>query len=260
MSTLVHMSGSSLDLDVEAILGLIEGERAGEAPDPSEGMRERKKRQVRQKISDVANALFLVHGFDNVTVAQIAEASDVAEQTLYNYFTNKESMFFDRAESMPHALADAVREPGSAPLIQAVVQTLDADIQPIGWKALDEASQLRWHRRFFDVAAESPTLVATRLAERARLIDEVSLALAQRVGGDPADPEVRLATFVIAGLVDALLQSTIRHLRQATSFDALNDAIHRDILRAARLAEPSLTAFDNLRLPAESSGAATLVR
>ena len=243
------MSGSSQDLDVEAILGLIEGERASETADPNEGMRERKKRQVRQRISDVANALFLVHGFDSVTVAQIAEASDVSEQTLYNYFTNKESMFFDRTEPMPHALADAVKRPGSVPLIEAVVQSLDADIQPIGWKALDEASQLRWHRRFFDVAADSATLVAARLAERARLVDEVSLALAERVGADPADPEVRLATFVVAGLVDALEKSTIHHLRDAASFDALNDGIHRDILRAAQLAEPSLAAFDNLREP-----------
>jgi AcrR family transcriptional regulator len=187
---------------VEAILELIEGTRAEEARDLSEGLRERKKRQVRQKISEVATALFLVHGFDDVTVAPIAAASEVSEQTLYNYFTNKESMFFDRVEPMTNAVADTVRERGSTSLVEAVVQSLDTDLLAGRWETLDEASQLHWHRRFFDVATGSPTLVAARLAERARLLDEVSLALAQRVGADPMDPEVRLASFVIAGLVE----------------------------------------------------------
>ena len=107
---------------MDAILEVLEGMHADEARDPNEGLRERKKRQVRQKISDVATAMFLVHGFDNVTVAQIAAAAEVSEQTVFNYFPTKESMFFDRAESMTNAVADAVRERGSASLVEAVVQ------------------------------------------------------------------------------------------------------------------------------------------
>ena len=107
------MSGSG-DSDVDAILEVFESVRADEDRDPNEGLRERKKRRVRQKISDVATAMFLVHGFDNVTVAQIAAACEVAEQTLFNYFTTKESMFFDRSEPMINAVADAVRERRSA--------------------------------------------------------------------------------------------------------------------------------------------------
>ncbi len=46
--------------------------------------------------------MFLVHGFDNVTVARIAAACEVSEQTVFNYFPTKESMFFDRSESDDH--------------------------------------------------------------------------------------------------------------------------------------------------------------
>ena len=102
-------------------------------------------------------------------------------------------------------------------------------------------------RRFCEVATGSPTLVAARFADLPRFIDEVSIALAQRVGAEPIDPEVQLATLVIAGLVRVRLESTFHHVQQATSFAALNDAVRRDILRAAQLAEPSLTAFDNMR-------------
>jgi AcrR family transcriptional regulator len=119
------------DPDVGAILELFEAGHAEEAPDPNEGLRERKKRRVRQKISDVATAMILVHGFDKVTVAQIAAACEVAEQTLFNYFPNKESMFFDRSESLTMAVSDAVRERRSASLVEAVLQALTEGI-PLG--------------------------------------------------------------------------------------------------------------------------------
>jgi len=241
------VTGSSDDLDVDAILEVLEGMHAEGARDPNEGLRERKKRRVRQKISDVATAMFLVHGFDNVTVAQIAAASEVSEQTVFNYFTTKESMFFDRSEPMISAAADAVRKRGSASLVEAVVQSMADEIHPGRWEALDEAGQLHLFRRFCDVATESPTLVAARFGDLPRFIDEVSIALAQRIGADPNDPEVQLATLVIAGLIRVRQQSTFHRVQQATSFAALNDGVRRDILKAAQLAEPSLTAFDNMR-------------
>jgi hypothetical protein len=43
------------------------------------------------------------------------------------------------------------------------------------------------------------------------------------------------------------VQSAFHHVKVATSFAALNDVIHRDFLKAAQLAEPTLTAFDKLR-------------
>ena len=241
------MTGSSDDLEVDAILEVLEAMHADEARDPNEGLRERKKRRVRQKISDVATAMFLVHGFDNVTVAQIAAASEVSEQTVFNYFTTKESMFFDRAESMTNAVANAVRERGRTSLVEAVVQSMADEIHPGRWETLDEAGQLHLFRRFCDVATESPTLVAARFADLPRFIDEVSIALAQRIGVDPNDPEVQLATLVIAGLVRVRQQSTFHHVQKATSFAALNDVVRRDILKAAQLAEPSLSAFDKMR-------------
>jgi hypothetical protein len=102
-------------------------------------------------------------------------------------------------------------------------------------------------RRFCDVARGSPTLVAARFSDLPHFIDEVSIALAQRIGGNPNDPEVQLATLVIAGLVRVRLESTFHQVQRATSFAALNDAVRRDVLKAAQLAEPSLTAFDNLQ-------------
>ncbi|MCM2411659.1 TetR/AcrR family transcriptional regulator [Streptomyces sp. RKAG290] len=75
----------------------------------AEGLRERKKRQTRQHLSDVATGLFLERGFDAVTIAEIAEAADVSVNTVYNYFPAKEDLFLDRSRGIVDRLSRYVR-------------------------------------------------------------------------------------------------------------------------------------------------------
>jgi AcrR family transcriptional regulator len=58
-----------------------------------EGRRERRSRELRQRIFAAAQHLFLEHGFDNTTVNQIAEAADIAPATFFNHFQNKAALF-----------------------------------------------------------------------------------------------------------------------------------------------------------------------
>ena len=178
----------------------------------------------------MATALFLVHGFDNVTVAEVAAAAEVSEQTVFNYFPTEESLFFDRSEPMIRTVADAVRQRRDIPLVEVATQTIAGEIHSGRWADLDDAGQLKLVRRFCEVATTSPTLAAARFADLQRFVDEVSVALADRAGRDPEDAEVDLATFVIAGLVAVRVQSAYRHAQLATSFAELNDLIHRDFL------------------------------
>ncbi|TXS38086.1 TetR/AcrR family transcriptional regulator [Streptomyces sp. OR43] len=75
----------------------------------AEGLRERKKRQTRQYLSDVATGLFLERGFDAVTIAEIARAADVSVNTVYNYFPTKEDLFLDRSQGVVERLSRYVR-------------------------------------------------------------------------------------------------------------------------------------------------------
>ncbi|WP_393060508.1 TetR/AcrR family transcriptional regulator [Streptomyces sp. LN549] len=75
----------------------------------AEGLRERKKRQTRQYLSDVATGLFLERGFDAVTIAEIARAADVSANTVYNYFPTKEDLFLDRSRGVVDRLSRYVR-------------------------------------------------------------------------------------------------------------------------------------------------------
>jgi AcrR family transcriptional regulator len=54
--------------------------------------RERKKEETRSSIIDCAIRLFKEKGFQQTSMEEIAELSDVSKGTLYNYFPDKESI------------------------------------------------------------------------------------------------------------------------------------------------------------------------
>jgi AcrR family transcriptional regulator len=234
------------DLTSDAILEVLEAAHADEEPDPSEGLRERKKRRLRQRISNVATALFLAEGFDQVSVARIAAACEVSEHTVFNYFPTKESMFFDRTESSTDTLAEAVRHRGDTPLGVIVIDVLFADGSLAREGRMDKPLLLHLFRRFCEVAESSPTLRAAPYGEVPRFIAVVGAALAERVGAAPADPEVTLTALVIAGLLRVRMQATYTHIHHTSSMSALERAVRADVARALDIATPALEAFDRL--------------
>src|SRR5258705_12117534 len=59
---------------------------------PVEGRRERKKRELRSRIYQTAQELFLGQGFEATTVEQIAAAADIAPATFFNHFQSKNAL------------------------------------------------------------------------------------------------------------------------------------------------------------------------
>ena len=55
-------------------------------------LREKKKRKTEHCITHSALLLFEEHGYDSVSIDDIAEASEVSKSTFYNYFDSKESV------------------------------------------------------------------------------------------------------------------------------------------------------------------------
>ncbi|MDI9883345.1 TetR family transcriptional regulator [Streptomyces sp. HNM0645] len=98
------------------------------------GLRERKKQRTRETISAAAITLFLEHGFDQVSVADVAVAAEVSKPTLFKYFPTKEDL-------VVHRFADH----------QTMSSTVVAE-RPPGVSAIDAL-----HRHFRDgLAARDP--------------------------------------------------------------------------------------------------------
>src|ERR1700747_2634033 len=101
---------------------------AGHAPvPPAEGLRERKKRLMRQQLSDTATEMFLERGFDAVRVAEVAEACGGWEKTFFNSFPVKEALVMDRLEATLAALRAGLADPALTP-VQAALAILDREL------------------------------------------------------------------------------------------------------------------------------------
>ena len=95
---------------------------------------ERKKEVTRRKIVSAALALFKQHGFDAVTMEQIAAQADIARGTLYNYFPVKEAIlseFMAQAfrQRNPERLLRLRQLPGTRDRLTLVLSELIAGIQ-----------------------------------------------------------------------------------------------------------------------------------
>ena len=93
------------------------------------GRRERRKAQTRAAVRETAQRLFAERGFDAVTIADIATASDVAVQTVFNHFETKEALFFDERTPWVEQSAAAVtgRARGADP-VRALRDYLESDL------------------------------------------------------------------------------------------------------------------------------------
>jgi AcrR family transcriptional regulator len=61
---------------------------------PATGLREPKKRQTRDALARAALELFVERGYDETTLAEIADAAGVSTRTIFAYFPGKEDILF----------------------------------------------------------------------------------------------------------------------------------------------------------------------
>ncbi|MFC0238937.1 TetR family transcriptional regulator [Rhodopseudomonas telluris] len=79
-----------------------------------EGLRERKRRETSQRISDVALELFLDKGFDATTLDEIAENAGISRRTFFYYFASKDDILTAYLGRRTDELRAAVLQSASA--------------------------------------------------------------------------------------------------------------------------------------------------
>jgi AcrR family transcriptional regulator len=106
------------------------------------GLRERKKQRTRQQIIEAAMGLFAERGYHATTIADIAEAADVAPRTFFSYFPSKEAVVFYNVERDLDALASTLRDrPAGESTFDALRRWIDAMYDQ--WMAEGDEALLR---------------------------------------------------------------------------------------------------------------------
>ncbi len=193
------------------------------------GLRERKKRQTREAIADVALGLFIERGFDAVTVAEIAQAAEVAVKTVFNYFPTKEDLFFDRQAEVEDAWSRVVREraPG-----ESVIAALRRDFLDKLARRDPSSSLNDDFVTFARLIQSSPSLQIREreIGERAR--EALARTLVAETGAAPGDLTPRF----VAGLIEAIYRTLHAEIRRRLLAGERADAIYPEVLAAANRA------------------------
>ncbi|MFE7621756.1 TetR/AcrR family transcriptional regulator [Streptomyces sp. NPDC057496] len=202
------------------------------------GLRETKKRETRQLISDHATRLFIEQGFERTTIAEIAVAARVAKKTVTNYFPRKEDLALDHQEAFIGSSARVVtsREEGESAL-SALRRDFGAAVatqNPVQGFAGPEFSRM---------IADSPTLSACLRGMHDQREEALAAALAETTGSAPDDITVRTA----AALLGAVQRTLFQRVQELTLTGLTNPEIAEIVAaegnRAFGLLEPALADY-----------------
>jgi AcrR family transcriptional regulator len=162
----------------------------------SPGLRERKKQRTRERIVEAAFELFGERGFDGTTIADIADAADIAPRTFFSYFPSKDDVVFHDFEATHAMVASWLRErePGTN-TIDALRAGLAGAQGDLGAESLREKRlRKRLVRENESLAAHSQHL----MGKFAELIGE---GVAQDLGDEPGDLRPRLVAAAAAAAI-----------------------------------------------------------
>ncbi|GAA2679466.1 TetR family transcriptional regulator [Streptomyces aculeolatus] len=198
------------------------------------GLRERKKQQMYERLSDTAVRLFLEKGYEQVTVADIAAAVDISKPTLFRYFPAKEDLVLHQLADHAGEAARVVagRPAGHSPLdalLHHFLAGLDRRDPVTGLN--DETGVLAFHRLLYG----TPSLVARLHTFMER--DEAALAdaVGEETGGGV---RARLAAGQIVAVQRVLAQENWRRITAGRDADGL----HPEAVATARSAFAQLKA------------------
>ena len=156
-------------------------------------LRERKKAKTRLAIREHAMALFKDQGYDRTTVEQIAAAAEVSPSTFFRYFPSKE---------------EVVLQDDYDALLIAAFHDQKADVPPLRalrnaitevFSSMPESQQAQEAERIRIMSAV-PELRARMLAQVSEMIQMLADAVAERVGRESDDFEVRTFAGALVGV------------------------------------------------------------
>jgi AcrR family transcriptional regulator len=187
------------------------------------GLRELKKQRTRELIAETARGLFAKRGFERVTVAEIARAAEVSEQTVFNYFPSKEDLVYWRLESFENELLQAIRERGQGESILSAFGRFV--LQQRGLLAEQDAAARRQLLELTRTITESPALLAREREIFARYTVSLAALIAEETRARPDDAEPWVVANALMGVHRALVDRSRRQIVDGVP----SERIRRDV-------------------------------
>jgi AcrR family transcriptional regulator len=160
-------------------------------PAATPGLRERKRRQTRERLTRMAMTLFLDRGFEATTLDDIAAAADISRRSFFHYFASKEDVVFAWQEESTAALIAAVAaRPASESMLTAAENAISAMIGQ-----LDPGEALAMAR----LKRDNPVLQARDLVKYEKLERALAEALGKRAGHKTERLQARLVAMIATG-------------------------------------------------------------
>jgi AcrR family transcriptional regulator len=199
------------------------------------GLRESKKQRTREHIAAEAMRLFAMRGFDHVTVAEIAEAADVSEKTVFNYFSTKEDIFFDEVPARLELLATAIRDRKRGESVFSVLRRLQSR----------DAGRLTSERfaTFARIIEESHALQTKELELMGHFADVLATTLEAELGVNELD--ARIAANALVSVQWQIFRNARRAALEGKHGPAAERKLRGDLNRAYMLLENGLSALEN---------------
>jgi AcrR family transcriptional regulator len=150
------------------------------------GLRERKRRQTRERLTQVAMALFLERGFEATTLDDIASAADISRRSFFHYFASKEDVVFAWQEESTAALIAAVAaRPANESMLAAAENAISAMVRQLEPREAMAMAQLK---------RDNPALQARDQVK----YEKLERALAEAVGKRAVHKTERLQARLVA--------------------------------------------------------------
>jgi AcrR family transcriptional regulator len=149
----------------------------------------------RGRLEQAAFALYAEHGFENTTVAEIAERAGLTERTFFRHYADKREVLFAGSAALQELLVSTV---AAAPASAAPIDAVAAAVEAAG-ALLDERRERAWQRHA--LIAANAELRERELVKLASLGAAVADALRRRGVAEPAaslTAEAGIAVFRIA--------------------------------------------------------------
>ena len=164
-------------------------------------LREKHAAETRERIVDVALALFADGGFDATTVDLIASRADVSPRTFFRYFPTKEALLFHGFDQRLFGITEHIE---ARPVDESPLETLTV----VFCRMIEELrSGSERDELAFCLMAERPV---ARSYQHSTAIEhaqqEIIDALARRTGRSDTDPSLRAALSLAATCLDDALR------------------------------------------------------